>query len=408
MVNPDDLDAVAGVAGIDGERISPSEIKSKYINKVLWLDPDAADFGRAVNDAVGTMNDGDVLRIPPASYSTQTTATFNKNISIIGSGEGVGSHYHYPEITKDDNIPIFDIGGSDNSIWLVGMKLNGYKEGTDTTPAILAHSRVKIDRVTGDWHGDALIKLSSSPAPNHNHSRITNVGSSVLDGGSVVEVASDSYGIDIHVRMSSKAEYAVDIANEKANGIRAWLQSCFNNDIGAIRLNGTGCHAYVQKAQSTPKGVVFDNTGNLGELVEFSGGTSFVDNTAKPRLNRKIDHGIGQHIPGALTSESSVTVEADANISIAPGSYSTVFDVSEATEIISGSLVGQNIGWRLTIDGTVVVDDRATGAGGVQAGRGYSVVNLPPARSRSSMKLECLNQSRSTIRCGWRVFRRKR
>lgn len=111
------------------------------------------------------------------------------------------------------------------------------------------------------------------------------------------------------------------------------------------------------------------------------------------------------HAP-QLTSESLITLAATGEQSVLAGTYHTIYDVTGERQIVGGSVVGSDIGLKITIDGVVVLEDTARARGFDSAGEFYAAISIPPCASRTSLKLEVYNRNTSaTTQIGWRVYR---
>ncbi len=105
-----------------------------------------------------------------------------------------------------------------------------------------------------------------------------------------------------------------------------------------------------------------------------------------------------------ITASDTITTYIAQLQSIASASYHTVFDLTGAYDLLGGELIGQAMGLRLTLDGTVVLNETAD-AGGRDASSDYFTVrSIPIARSATSMKLEAYNYAPGARDCGWRVY----
>ena len=103
----------------------------------------------------------------------------------------------------------------------------------------------------------------------------------------------------------------------------------------------------------------------------------------------------------------SITEHRGGNQSLAAGAFQTIFDLSGEVDLLGGVAFSTNIGLRLTIDGTVVVNSStASTFGQDEADSSYSVVSFPVAKSTTSMKLEVRNNSGSERIVGWRAHTR--
>jgi len=108
--------------------------------------------------------------------------------------------------------------------------------------------------------------------------------------------------------------------------------------------------------------------------------------------------------PFPVNSNSNITVYEQDRVSVASGSYATIFDSSQSTILHSGSIYGYTAGIKLTVDGTVKIDRATAVMGEDNAGDLITTISVPTVVAESSMKLETYNDSGSPREIGWRVF----
>lgn len=151
------------------------------------------------------------------------------------------------------------------------------------------------------------------------------------------------------------------------------------------------------------------NILQTGASVTLDAGATFdvymlTSNTCEVR-NIQLASGKALAPYGVRATDTLTFYEATLQ-SIAATSYATIFDISGAYDLIGGSIVGLSGGYRLTVDGTVVINRTATVNGRDGAGNDVFVSVIPAARSKTSMKLEAYNSSAGAILYGWRVATR--
>ena len=131
------------------------------------------------------------------------------------------------------------------------------------------------------------------------------------------------------------------------------------------------------------------------------------------RVHRLYDNGtkyvvLDPGVMGAYTADDSrsSTTHTANNQSIAATSYHTIFDLTGAHDIPAGNIFSTNIGYRLTVDGSVR-ENQTTVIGGQDAsGDVFSMVPIPYTISASSLKLEAYNASGVSRNVGWYVLTR--
>jgi len=135
------------------------------------------------------------------------------------------------------------------------------------------------------------------------------------------------------------------------------------------------------------------------------------------RVHRLLDDGTNYVVldPGAYTirpvvDTDSITQHGGDNQSIAANSYQTIFDVASPTELLGGNIFGHLPSFRLTIDGTVLIDRGASAGSWVRgqdmSGNEFEAIPIPQVKARTSMKLEAANASSVSRIYGWLVYTR--
>jgi hypothetical protein len=107
----------------------------------------------------------------------------------------------------------------------------------------------------------------------------------------------------------------------------------------------------------------------------------------------------------ALTSTATIQqVQGDA-VSVTTLTYHTIFDLTGSVRLHGGTIYSRDLGFRLTIDGVVVLHDLTRSRGQDSAANDVCVISVPPAISVSSMKLEAYNRSGSTALIGYKIWK---
>ena len=212
---------------------SLGELQAQKINGYWWLDPNASDWGAAVNSVVSEMAVGETLFIPPVQYDTSTTANITKNIRIcapVGAQKDVTNTK--PEIVKQADIPILETG-NDAQIEVVG--LHGDSGVADTTPGFIFHGSVHVDSCSTNQLGSHGFYLhEESTGDNLTASRLTNVIGKGLGGDAVrfensSGTKSDTSACHVDVRQSrGNSGYAVNF--QAGFGNTAYVQTSDGSD----------------------------------------------------------------------------------------------------------------------------------------------------------------------------------
>lgn len=142
-------------------------------------------------------------------------------------------------------------------------------------------------------------------------------------------------------------------------------------------------------------------------LIEGSGVTLTVaDDATDDEVDVTVAATGGGGGAAPLVSTDTVTVHTGTLVAVASGAYSTVFDIATPVELLSGIFHGAGIGLRLTIDGTVVINETGNAYGRDAGNSLISMAVMPWAQASSSMKLEIYNTTGSSRDFGWRVLTR--
>ena len=88
-----------------------------------------------------------------------------------------------------------------------------------------------------------------------------------------------------------------------------------------------------------------------------------------------------------LTGDDSVTIHNGNVVSVNPDEWTTILDISAATDHLGGVAYDRHIVPQLTLDGTVVIGSTNDAAGRDGSGDVYSTPILPPARAEESLKV---------------------
>lgn len=203
----------------DGEPISVEQLSNIHI-----LDPDASDWGAAVNSKLTEMTAGDVLLVPPVEFNHDTKASISKQITIISLAalsRASGNQMH-PVISKTSDVPILE---SDNvDVGIRGLNISGLGEATGTTDGIIVHGNAMVRDVVGtDLGGDVLV-MEDRGTDNLNGAQARNISGKNC-AGDVVNIV-DNSGADssnlnniwVEVNGSSVSGWAVNIASSATVG----------------------------------------------------------------------------------------------------------------------------------------------------------------------------------------------
>ena len=152
-----------------------------------------------------------------------------------------------------------------------------------------------------------------------------------------------------------------------------------------------------QQLKDSYKDVV---TRGAGNKLENGNGVEFADLDDKASLSDTV---------GAITADDgNLNFHEAQNTTITASSYSTIFDLSGSHELLSGVIMSAGVGYRLTIDGQVVINRGSNSLvrGRNASGNIFSITDLPRSKSTTSLKLEVYNRSGSDQEFGWRIITR--
>lgn len=108
--------------------------------------------------------------------------------------------------------------------------------------------------------------------------------------------------------------------------------------------------------------------------------------------------------PG-LTEADTITVSRGASSAVAATSYHTLLDVTTGgAEVVGGAVYGANCGLRITIDGTVILNETTNAGGASNGGDVFTVANIPHLVADTSLKIELYNISGTSKNYGWRIY----
>lgn len=105
-----------------------------------------------------------------------------------------------------------------------------------------------------------------------------------------------------------------------------------------------------------------------------------------------------------LTAESAISVVAGDQITVAGTTFYTAYESATPEDIVGGTIFGENVGLRITIDGVVVLNDNVIGTGNDAGLEAISCVMIPPCVSSQSIKIEALNRATGTRNIGFKVY----
>ena len=233
-------------------------------NNVWAIEPTVSDWGAAVNDTISQMAAGDVLMIPPAEYTTDTTVTPSKSVTIRGPGAGnswqsPSTGEIMPSIRKTSDIPIIEPTGN-YAIRVANLQLKGLgiTSGTHdgTTDGIIFHGTSYAENVLASGvGGDAFYFHQANDTQNLNESAIWMCGARDCGGNGVTLENTSGTGTDL-------------------NAIRIYLRFSFNNyGWGVEQIYGHGNEIVIQAIEggNHTGGIRFAQGGSLGKIIRAEG-----------------------------------------------------------------------------------------------------------------------------------------
>ena len=232
------------------------------------VDPNASDFGPALQDAVANSSTGTVV-IPPTTWDASSTAVLDEPVTlhVLGGtpfpGESTG-----PQVTKQADIPIIEANQPFNT---TGGILHLSSDVDDSTAGIISHNRPDIT-VTGDNIGGPVVHLLQAAADhNLNQGRVNASGT---NGGSDVIRVENSTGdapnvnalrLDVHTSFENSG-WAINQVH--GFGSRLTVQLAEGSHTGAIKCL-TNNQVRLDYAEGPPVGVQFEGAGNYAFIGYF-------------------------------------------------------------------------------------------------------------------------------------------
>lgn len=182
------------------------------------------------------------------------------------------------------------------------------------------------------------------------------------------------------------------------------------NALWAGAINGV--HE-LQYASGTDKYLLLDPRPVKGALSnsiaqrDSAGRLSVSDpSIAAHAATKSYSDGLVANMVDAITDADTLTFHEAALQAVSASSYATIFDLASATELLGGAILSTSPGFRLTVDGTVVINRTSAASGEDTNADDVGVVHIPNAKAASSMKLEAFNPSGVSRNFGWRVYTR--
>ena len=155
--------------------------------------------------------------------------------------------------------------------------------------------------------------------------------------------------------------------------------------------------APTQNAHAARKQDVDARVAKSGDTM--SGPLSLIAPTQNAHAVRKVDldsavQDIEDYVDlGWLVAGDTVTTHRASMLSIPASSLQTSVDLTGAYDLLGGTIIGSNAGFRITVDGIVVLISNNNAHGEDFDGTPFSVLWVPPARSYTSLKVETVNVS---------------
>ncbi|MBD1995294.1 hypothetical protein H6G00_01445 [Leptolyngbya sp. FACHB-541] len=165
----------------------------------------------------------------------------------------------------------------------------------------------------------------------------------------------------------------------------------------------------------SPTFQIGDNTAGA-KAIKFHNGFSQTLNSTPTanRTNSLPDRdgvlALTSQVASSITSDTPPITWHEGHVSVVgPAAYSSIFNVTGATELLGGAIYSVAPGFRLIVDNVTVIDRTTLRSGRVGAslsGEPFGVVALPPAKCTTTMRLDLYNASGAMRDFGWRVCTR--
>lgn len=343
-------------------------VSTGEVNKTHWLDPDAADWGAAVNDKLAQMAVGDTLAVPPVDYETDTTAIIDKRIALVGQSKATrAGPQNNPTITKTSDVQIIETAESTS---LIASGLEFDTAVADTTGGIKVRQASYLENISGKGLGGHLISLAQETTnDNLNLSQVQNVSGKGISGD-VVHIENTSTGANninsVQVSVNDANNCTGWAINSVGNAANAsvfevnTLQEGSNTMAGGIRLDSQKNRATVQRAEITNEAISFEQPGNFGTVQYHTGGRTaamswvnsnnvglytggnglyYQDDYGKLNLDTgvSVKHGADFQGPATFADDAKLTTRASDPGTGALGDGKTMIYVSDGTTDVTGA-----------------------------------------------------------------------
>jgi len=181
--------------GIETPSVNTGELSGAHI-----LDPEATDFGAALNTAAANADPGDTILIPPENYDHDTKAVIDKPLTIKGMGGGnahdivikeSNTQFTFPLINKTSDVELIE-GGDDTGLRIENLAIDA--EGvSNSTDFITVHGSSIVQNIvafSGNQSGTVVHISQASTNDQPNNCRVANIWGSQT--GPVIETSNTS------------------------------------------------------------------------------------------------------------------------------------------------------------------------------------------------------------------------
>lgn len=278
--------------GVIDAPVNNGSVTTNELNSYVILDPDASDWGAAVEAALTEVPAGGTILVPPVEYDQTTEPLVDKSVTICSlTLPGSANAGDDPRILPQSDISVLK-GAEGTQFRVAGLNASYGLVGSPTVPMIKARSTLQARDVGATVGPTATIELAQeSTNDNLNHSYLENIHGSQLSGD-VVKIENTSGGVRnvnacrVHVRKSFQNDgYAINQVNGVGNQLMA-QEVEGSNHTGGIRMAGDNSEAYIGYAEGNiNQGIVFDGKTSYGFIVHtgLSYANAFVDNDGTNR-----------------------------------------------------------------------------------------------------------------------------
>jgi len=226
-------------------------------------------------------------------------------------------------------------------------------------------------------------------------------------------------GLDVS-RGSMVYANQADLTGSSGNGVyvrRSWLSADAADFTNSVQAIWATIGSRVEATDGVFTGCTTDVKCENGSLVDVSGGlrTATILDAANMTLsdfNRVTPEGLvtnNDHPSGSvdyLTATSpTITQDIGSGVSVATVSYTTALTLTGEYTVHGGSIYGADVGVKITIDGTVVLNDGNRAIGQDGGANDMSVAIIPPCKCKVSILIEAYNRAGTTKLLGWKIHR---